>query len=71
MITKYLAKDEIKPGVLIKVASYQTNEMIPALVLRIEATGTGAEYVRAVDSEGESFLANPDFLEPFNAIERT
>jgi hypothetical protein len=71
MTTKYLTKDEIKPGVLIKVASYQTNEMIPALVLRIEATGSGALYVRAVDSEGESFLANPDFLEPFNAIERT
>ncbi len=71
MTTKYLAKDEIKPGVLIKVALYQTNEMIPALVLRIEATGSGAEYIRAVDSEGESFLANPDFLEPFNAIERT
>ncbi len=71
MTTKYLAKDEIKPGVLIKVASYQNNEMIPALVLRMEKTGTGAEYVRAIDCEGVWFLMNPDFLEPFNAIERT
>ena len=68
MKAKYLTKDEIIPGALIKVASYQTNEMIPALVLRMEKTGTGAEYVRAVDSEGESFLANPDFLELFDAI---
>ncbi len=71
MTTKYLAKDEIKPGALIKVASYQTNEIIPALVLRMEKTGTGVEYARAIDCEGESFLINPDFLEPFNAIERT
>jgi len=71
MTTKYLAKDEIKPGVLIKVASYQTNEIIPALVLRMEKTGTGVEYARAIDCEGEWFLMNPDFLEPFNAIERT
>lgn len=62
-MTKYLKQDEIKPGVLLKVASYYNNEMIPAVVLRMETTGTGAEYVRAVDSEGESFLANPDYLE--------
>jgi hypothetical protein len=71
MKAKYLTKDEIIPGALIKVASYHTNEMIPALVLRMEKTGTGAEYARAIDCEGEWFLMNPDFLEPFNAIERT
>jgi hypothetical protein len=62
-MTKYLKQDEIKPGALIKVASYHTNKMIPAVIIRFEETGTGVEYARAVDAEGEWFLANPDYLE--------
>ena len=67
MKAKYLTKDEIIPGTLIKVPSYSTNKMIPALVIRLEETGTGAIYARAIDCEGEWFLANPDHLELFDA----
>lgn len=62
----YLTEDEIKPGVLLKVRSYHTAKTIPAVVICREATGSGVSYVRAVDSEGESFLANPDFLEAWS-----
>ena len=54
MEMKYLSKNDIKPGTLIKVPSYHTNEMIPAVVLRMETTGTGAEYVRAIDRDWET-----------------
>ena len=65
MDTKYIPKNNLKPGTLIKVRSYHTNDLIPAVVIKMETTGTGAEYIRAVDSEGESFLCNPDYLEYF------
>ena len=64
-MTVYLKQNEIKPGTLLKVCSYHSAKMIPAVVLGREETGTGADYIRAVDSEGESFLANPAYLEPW------
>ena len=62
-MSKYLYQDEIQPGVLFKSRSYHSDKMIPALVVGMEATGTGVQYVRAVDTDGESFLAEPSFLE--------
>jgi hypothetical protein len=62
-MSKYLYQDEIQPGVLFNSRSYHSDKMIPALVVGMEATATGVQYVRAVDTDGESFLAEPSFLE--------
>jgi len=64
MKMKYLLKDDIKVGVLFKSRSYYNEDMIPAVIIEFVAMTNGPDYVRAIDTDGETFLANPDFLEP-------
>ena len=64
MKMKYLSKDDIKVGALFKSRSYYGEDMIPAVIIEFVAMTSGPDYVRAIDTDGETFLANPDFLEP-------
>ena len=64
MKMKYLSKDDIKIGALFKSRSYYGEDMIPAVIIEFVAMTSGPDYVRAIDTDGETFLANPDFLEP-------
>ena len=64
MEMKYLSKDDIKIGALFKSRSYYGEDMIPAVIIEFVAMTSGPDYIRAIDTDGETFLANPDFLEP-------
>jgi hypothetical protein len=58
---KYLAESEVFPGALFMSPSYYCDRMIPALIVKLELH-SGALYARAIDSDGESFVSNAEFL---------
>lgn len=60
----YLSEGEIKPGVLIRSLNSDTNEIIPALIMSFVDTGaTDRAFVRVMDTEGNTYLANTLYLE--------
>ena len=58
---EYLAESEVFPGALFISPSYHCDKMIPALIVKLELH-SGALYARAIDSDGESFISNAEFL---------
>ena len=59
----YLRQDEIKPGALVKAMS-RDNEIVPALIMSFVDTGaTDRAFVRVMDTEGSTYLANTLYLE--------
>ena len=62
----YLHPSEIKPGALIKALSRKTNEIIPALIMScpgLWAGDGGGDFVRVMDTAGETHLMNVLYLE--------
>jgi len=60
----YLRHDEIKPGKLIRVMSRETNEIAPALIVSFEdMTPQRGDFVRVMDTDGETYLMNTLYLE--------
>ena len=58
---EYLAESEVFPGALFISPSYHCDKMIPALIIKLELH-SGALYARAIDTDGESFVSNAEFL---------
>ena len=62
----YLHPSEIKPGVLTKALSRETNEIIPALIMSYPGIWAGedtSDFVRVMDTTGETHLMNVLYLE--------
>ena len=62
----YLHPSEIKPGVLTKALSRETNEIIPALIMSYPGIWNGdshGDFVRVMDTTGETHLMNVLYLE--------
>jgi hypothetical protein len=61
----YLSQDEIKPGILVRVMSYRTNKIIPALILESDHFKPNAmeRFISVMDTEGQTYLMNTLYLE--------